>query len=361
MSKDRFKLTTLSCFVGIFVQAIVTNLTAILFIPMMELYSLSYVHLGILAGINFTTQVAADIIFSGLIDRIGFRRLTLPCTVVAFAGLVLFGMTPYIFPHAIYTGVVISTIIFSFASGLLEVLLSPIVDAIPNAHKGPAMSLMHSFYAWGQAATIIITTLFLYFAGGRFWNVIALLWAAVPLTAFAMFSFAPFPPNTPVQSGRVSVRKQFFSPAYIAAIFAIMFGGASEVVMNQWASTFAERALELPKLTGDLLGMCGFAVMLGIGRLVYGLSGSKLNLKRIYAFVRVGFDRLLCHSFARAVARRIADGMRRLRAGRQSAVARNAGDDKREVPGRGRVAVRDSRRSGRYRRVGGVGADRRRR
>jgi Major Facilitator Superfamily. len=248
---------------------------------MMQLYSLSYVHLGIIVGINFATQVAADIIFSGIIDRVGFKRLVLPCTVIAFAGLVLFGMTPYIFPHSVFTGVVISTIIFSFSSGLLEVLLSPIIDAIPNTHKGPAMSLMHSFYAWGQVATIIITTLFLYIFGNGLWNLIALLWAIVPLTAFAMFSFSPFPPNKPVARESSHVRRQMFSPAYIAAIFAIMFGGASEVVMNQWSSTFAERALDMPKLTGDLLGMCGFAVMLGLGRLIYGMSGSKLNLQRV--------------------------------------------------------------------------------
>ncbi len=281
MTKNHYRLTTISCFVGIFVQAIVTNLTAILFIPMMELYSLSYVHLGILVAVNFSTQVAADIIFSGLIDRIGFRRLVLPCTLVAFTGLILFGMTPYIFPHAVFTGIVIATVIFSFASGLLEVLLSPIIDAIPNENKGPAMALMHSFYAWGQVATIIITTLFIRIAGKSMWNLIALFWAAVPLAAFVMFSASPFPPNKHTEGGHAAVRKQIFSPVYIAAIFAIMFGGASEVVMNQWASSFTERALNLPKVTGDLLGMCGFAVMLGIGRSLYGVFGAKINLRRV--------------------------------------------------------------------------------
>ncbi len=284
MGKNRYSLTTTSCFVGIFVQAIVTNLTAILFIPIMELYALSYVHLGILVGINFTTQVTADLIFSGLIDRIGFRRLVLPCTLIAFAGLVMMGITPYVFPGAVYTGIIISTVVFAFASGLLEVLLSPIVDAIPNEHKGPAMSLMHSFYAWGQAATIIVTTLLLKLMGGAQWNLIALMWAVVPLTAFVMFSMSPFPPNKPVEEGSVNLRRQIFSPAFIAAVFAIMFGGASEVVMNQWASTFAERALQLPKVTGDLLGMCGFAVMLGIGRVLYGMSGPRFNLQRVMIF-----------------------------------------------------------------------------
>lgn len=272
-----YKLTMTSSFVGIFVQAIITNLTAILFIPMMSLYGFSYVHLGMLVGINFTAQVAADIIFSGMIDRVGYKKLIIPTTVIAFVGLVMFGLTPNLFPNNIFTGIVISTIIFATASGLLEVLVSPMINAIPGDDKGPAMSLLHSFYAWGQVITIIITTIFLFIFGNKYWQIVVFIWALVPLVNFFMFMRAPFPP-TIAEEHRLDMKDLLFKPFYILALFAIFFGAASEVIMNQWSSTFMEKALALPKITGDLVGMCGFAVMLGVGRMVYGIYGTKIKI-----------------------------------------------------------------------------------
>jgi MFS family permease len=273
----------LSCFAGIFVQAIVTNLMAILFIPIMDLYGLTYVHLGILVGINFTTQVSADLIFSGAIDKVGFRRLVLPACALAFFGLLLFGLSPFLMPGHVFLGLVLSTIVFAFSSGLLEVLLSPIVSGIPHDDKGPAMSLMHSFYAWGQVATIILTTLTLFLAGSRAWPFIAIGWALVPLVTFGMFLGAKFPEIIPDEH-RLVLKDILFRPFYLLALVAIFAGGASEVVMNQWSSTFMERALSLPKLAGDLVGMTGFAVMLGLGRVLHGLSGGKDDMHRLLVF-----------------------------------------------------------------------------
>lgn len=275
-------LTTLSCFIGIFVQAINANITAILFIPLMKLYGLSYVHLGILVGLNFTVQVAVDIIFSGLIDKYGFKKLVLPADIFSWLGLILFGLAPFIFKNVLY-GLIISTIVFSAASGLLEILLSPIVNSIPHDEKGAAMALMHSFYAWGQVATIIITTLFIYLFGINNWQIIVLIWSLVPLINFFMFLFAPFPDVIP-EEHRLNIRDLIFKPFYVFALMAIFFGAAAEVVMNQWSSTFMEKALQLPKLTGDLLGMCGFAIMLGLGRLLYSIYGAKLNMNRVLVF-----------------------------------------------------------------------------
>lgn len=275
-----YRLVTVSCFVGIFTQAIITNLTAILFIPLMRLYGFSYVHLGILVGINFASQLSADVIFSGLIDRIGFRRITLVSCAVAVAGLVLFGLTPTLFRGDPFTGFVISTVIFAFSSGLLEVILSPIIDAVPNDDKGPAMSLMHSFYAWGQVATIVLTTLFVHVAGNGRWQIIVFFWALVPLTALLLFSRSKMPPNSSAHT-RSRARDLLRNPFYLFALAAILFGGATEVCMNQWTSTFMHGALNIPKVTGDLLGMCGFAAMMGLGRMLYGLFGARLNLGRV--------------------------------------------------------------------------------
>lgn len=276
---NKYKLTTISCFVGIFVQAIMTNLTAILFIPLMSLYGLTFIDLGILVGINFTAQVLIDIIFSGLIDKIAFKKLVLSANIFSFIGLVLFGLTPLLFKD-IFMGIIISTIIFSAASGLLEILLSPIINAIPNENKGPAMSLMHSFYAWGQVLTIIVTTLFIFIFGKNYWQFIVLIWAIVPLINFFMFLNANFPDNVP-EGKRQNIKDLILDPFCLIAFGAIFCGAATEIVMNQWSSTFMEKALLFPKVTGDLLGMCGFAVMMGIGRTLYGIYGEKVNINNI--------------------------------------------------------------------------------
>ncbi len=276
---DHYKLTTVSCFTGIFVQAIITNLTAILFVPMMTMYGFSYIHLGILVGVNFTTQVASDLIFSGLIDKIGFRRLVLPTCLVSFTGLLLFALSPFLF-SSIFTGILISTVIFSAASGLLEVLLSPIVDAIPHNNKGPAMSLLHSFYAWGQVATIIVTTLFLYIFGSSNWQFIVFIWAFIPMINFFMFLRAPFPPNAP-ESHRKSLRELLRKPFLVLAFLAIFFGAGTEIIMNQFTSSFMEKAILLPKITGDILGMAGFAFMLGVGRLVFASKGHHFSINKV--------------------------------------------------------------------------------
>lgn len=274
-----YKLTTISCFVGIFVQAIITNLTAILFIPLMELYGLNYVHLGILVAVNFSAQVASDIIFSGVIDRIGYKKLVMPATVFAFAGLILFGVTPYVFDN-VFLGILLATIIFAAASGLLEILLSPIINAIPGNDKGPAMSLMHSFYAWGQVVTIVVTTLLLLVLGRARWQLILVMWAVLPVINFFMFLKAPFPPII-AEEHRQNMKDLILHPFYLVALAAIFFGAGTEVVMNQWSSTFMEKALSLPKVAGDLLGMCGFAIMLGVGRTIYGIYGQKLDISKV--------------------------------------------------------------------------------
>jgi MFS family permease len=268
-----------SCFVGIFIQAINTTIVAILFIPMMKLYGFSYVHLGLLVGINFISQVVVDLVSSPLIDKFEFRQFVLPADLAAMAGLILFAASPLLFED-ILTGLIISTVIFSSSSGLLKVLLSPIVNAIPNQSKGPAMALMHSFYAWGQVTIIVVTTVFLYFVGSEHWQFIVLFWAVVPLVNFFMFLASPFPATIPKQH-RQKMKDIIFHPFYLLALAAIFFGTATEVTMNQWASTYTEKVLELPKATGDLLGMCGFAVMLGLGRTLFSRFGGKTNLNTL--------------------------------------------------------------------------------
>ena len=275
-----YKRTIASCMVAIFTQAIVVNLVALLFTPFMALYELTYAHLGILVCINFATQVSADIIFSGLIDRIGFKKLIFPTCALTFVGFVLLGCVPWVFPQHIFAGLVISTVLFAFAGGMMEVLISPMVDAIPTDDKNAAMSLTHSFYAWGQIATIIITTLFVFLFGGKNWQIIVFIWALMPLANFFMYLMSPIPDVLPAEKRdpAKSVLKNVF---YILALAAIFFGAGSEITLNQWTSTFMEKGLGLSKVMGDLIGMTGYAFMLGFGRTLHAKIGNRIDISKL--------------------------------------------------------------------------------
>ena len=277
-----YKRTTYACFIGIFMQALITNLTAILFVPLKELYGLDFVQLGILVLVNFSAQVLADVLLTRIIDRTPFRRIVLAACCLTAVGLTLFAFTPLLFPHRFFAGAAVATVIFSFASGMCEVVLSPIVDSLPDegSGKAAAMSLMHSFYAWGQVATILVSTIALFVFGRACWQGLVCFWLFVPVLCFCFFVRAPMPEKIP-EDKRPRTRSVLFSPYYIVCMLAICFGAATEVVMNQWISTFAEAGLGMNKLTGDLLGMCLFAVWLGLGRTLYGIYGKRADIRKV--------------------------------------------------------------------------------
>lgn len=274
-----YKSTTIACYIGHFVQAIVINLTPILFIPLRDQYGLSFQQLGFLILINFITQVACDILFSGIIDKYGYRGFATVSHLLTIIGFIIFALSPFIMEKP-YMGFVIATIIFSGSGGLLELLLSPIVNSIPTDEKATAMSVLHSFYAWGQLAVVLLTTISLFIFGTKSWQVIMLIWIIVPLFNFILFLKVPLAPPIP-EEHRQGMRMLILKPFFIICFLAIGFGGAAEVSMNQWASAFMERAMNLPKIIGDTGGMCMFAIMLGLGRLLYGIYGVKINLLKI--------------------------------------------------------------------------------
>lgn len=280
MRKQGYKSTFVACFVSIANQAIISNLTAILFVPFMKLYGFEIWQLGVLIGINFGAQMVADVILSFIIDKTPFRPIVVIAVAVSAIGLLFFGFVPFIFkPSFIYFGLILATIVFAFSGGMLEVVVSPIIDNIPNVPgKGAAMSLMHSFYAWGQVITIVVTTLFLVLFGDENWNYILFFWTIVPVAAMIIFFFCPL--EKKVVTEKVGT-KNIFSKFFIVAVIAIMFGGASEVIMNQWVSTYLQVTLGFAKMTADLLGMCLFAVCLGLGRTLYGILGNKFDLHKV--------------------------------------------------------------------------------
>ncbi|MDF2593683.1 MAG: major facilitator superfamily 1 [Clostridia bacterium] len=281
--KISYQSTIYACYIGNFVQAAVVNLTPILFIPLREQFGLTYTQFGLLILANFITQVLFDILFSKAVDRHGFRPFIVSAHVLCVIGFVLFALAPVLFKGSEFMGFLTATIIFSGSGGLLELLLSPIVDAIPTDEKEKAMTMLHSFYAWGQVTVVLLTTLFIFFFKGRSWHIIVLLWAIVPFFNIFLFSKVPLAQKVH-ESQMMKVRHLIRNPVFILAFFAIACGGASEITMAQWTSAFMEKGLGLPKIMGDALGLCGFAFMLGIGRVLYGMYGSKINIHKVMLY-----------------------------------------------------------------------------
>ena len=267
------------CYLGMIVQAIVINLAPPLFIPLKEQLGLTFEQLGRLILINFTTQVLFDVLCGAYASRIGVKRCVVAAGSLAFAGLLVFALAPSLLADP-YHGLVLGTVIFSMGSGILELLLSPIINALPSEQKASDMSLLHSFYAWGQMAVIMLTALAVFVFGSRHWQWIALAWSIPPAVAVVGFSMAELPPFAD-ESKRQRLRDLVRKPAYLAAVAAIGLAGASELCMAQWMSAFAEKALGFPKVFGDLAGLCLFAGSLGVGRLWFGMYGQKVCMYRM--------------------------------------------------------------------------------
>lgn len=282
MQTKNYKRTLIGCFFGITNQAVITNVTALLFVPFMTLYGFDLFQSGLLIGINFLAQTCADVILSFFIDKIPFRKIVLTASSLSALGLIMFGILPFFVPaQHMFLAMAVATVIFASSSGMLEVTLSPIVDNIPESEgaKGPAMSLMHSFYAWGQVFCILFTGIGLLAFGYGSWNYLILGLSLIPIITIGIFRNAPLD-KKPCSNDTKQKFGMILSPFFIAAIIAIFTGGISEVVMNQWVSTFVVTSLGYSKATADLVGMCLFAVFLGLGRALYGKFGEKFNINK---------------------------------------------------------------------------------
>lgn len=278
-SEISYNTTVIACYFGLFTQAIVINLAPILFIPLRETYGLSFTQLGSLVFVNFITQVICDIAFSGVSDKHGFRPLSCTAPLLASLGFGLFALTPLLLPDNIYLGLLLSTVVFSAAGGILEINISPVLNAIPSTKKASAMSILHSFYAWGQAAVVILTSLALHFFGSGYWQLTVAFWSLFPLVTGVLFMLCPLPP-TISENKRTKIKSIILKPFFIVAMLTMFSGAATELCISQWSSSFMEKALGMNKLWGDVFGMAFFALMLGVGRLFYGLYGSRINLTR---------------------------------------------------------------------------------
>lgn len=278
MEKINYKSTLYACYLGYITQALIVNLPPILFVIFKDKFGLTYTMLGSLVMIIFITQLIVDALSVKFIDKIGQRTAAVLAHIFAAAGMILLAFLPGVLPQP-YIGLIISSIVFAIGGGLIEVLVSPIVESLPGEAKASSMSLLHSFYSWGQVLVIILSTTALLLIGHDLWFMLPLVWALLPVTTLFMFAKVPLVPLEE-ESKRTPLRKLMTSGIFLLALLLMVCSGASEQAMAQWASLFAEKGLGITKALGDILGPCLFAVMMGIVRTLYGVKGQKINIHK---------------------------------------------------------------------------------
>lgn len=291
--KDQYKTLKYACYTVNVTMSIVSNFSPLLFITFRTLYGISYSLLGLLVLANFSTQLLVDLIFSFFSHKFNISKTVKSIPIIAIFGFVIFATSPILFTNNVYLGLVAGTIIFSAASGLGEVLISPVIAAIPSDNPDREMSKLHSVYAWGVVFVVIFTTVILLLFGRESWQWIAAVFALVPFVGCILFHRTEIPTmETPERvSGVIAFLKR--KELWICFL-AIFLGGASECTMAQWGSGYLEAALGIPKVWGDVFGMALFAVMLGIGRSWYAKSGQ--NMGKVLFFSAVGAT--ICYSVA---------------------------------------------------------------
>ena len=282
-----------ACYSANVTMSAVGNLSPVLFLTFRSLYGISYSLLGLLVLINFVTQLIVDLIFSFFSHKFNIAKTVKAIPLIAVFGFLIYAIWPFFFPDTVYTGLVIGTVIFSAASGLAEVLISPVIAAIPSDDPDREMSKLHSIYAWGVVFVIALSTVFLLLAGNENWQWLAIIFTLIPLTSAFLFFGSEIPTmGTPKQTS--GALKLLCNKGVWLSVFAIFLGGAAECTMAQWSSGYLEQALGIPKLWGDLCGVALFSVMLGLGRSLYAKIGK--NIGKVLFLGAIGA--MLCYLIA---------------------------------------------------------------
>lgn len=277
MVNKQYKLTKYACYMTGFTMSAVANLSPLLFVTFREMYGISYTQMGLLVVMNFATQLLIDLVFSFFTRFFNIEKNVKYTPFVSVVGMLIYALMPCFFPEQAYLWIIVGTIVASVASGLAEVLMSPVIAAIPADNPEHEMSKLHSVYAWGVVIVVIISTLFLKAFGRANWMYLALLWTLAPLVGWILFLMSDIPPMKIGESTKGE--KSGFNKGLMLCVLCIFFGGAAECTMSQWASGFSEKALGIPKVWGDIFGMALFGVMLGIGRTAYSKIGR--NIKKL--------------------------------------------------------------------------------
>ena len=293
-----FQRTINACFAGYVVQAVVNNFVPLLFVMFQDSYQIPLSKITLLITVNFVFQLVIDILSAGFIDKIGYKTSVIIAHFCAAAGLISLTVLPEIFGDP-FVGILVSVMIYAVGGGLLEVLLSPIVEACPTANKEKAMSLLHSFYCWGHMGVVLLSTVFFSVFGISNWKVLALIWALIPVINGIVFFTAPIYSLQEEGEKGLSLKELLSKGVFWVMILLMVCSGASEQAVSQWASTFAEQGLGVSKTIGDLAGPMAFAFMMGLSRLFYGKYGDRIDLDKFMSGSTVlCLASYLCISFA---------------------------------------------------------------
>lgn len=277
--EKNYNKTVTACFVGYIVQAIVNNFIPLLFLTFHSSYGIPMTKITLLITFNFGLQLLVDLLSVSFVDRIGYRVSMILAHVCAAVGFILLTILPDMTSDP-FIGLLIAVTIYAIGGGLLEVIVSPVVEACPTGNKEKAMSLLHSFYCWGHVGVVLLSTLFFQIFGIENWKIMAVLWAIVPIANAIVFTKVPI--ATLLEEGEtgMSIKELCGQKLFWVLMLMMVCAGASEQAVSQWASTFAESGLGVSKAIGDLAGPMFFAIMMGSARAFYGKYGDKIDLDR---------------------------------------------------------------------------------
>ena len=277
--KNAYNKTVTACFVGYIVQAIVNNFVPLLFLTFQKTYGIPLSQITLLVTFNFGIQLLVDLLSVTFVDKIGYRATMVIAHVTAALGLILLTILPEVMPSA-FLGIVIAVMVYAIGGGLLEVVVSPVVEACPSDNKEKAMSMLHSFYCWGHVGVVILSTLFFRVAGIENWKIMALFWALIPIVNAVVFTRVPIASLIAEGETGMKLRELFKQRIFWVLLIMMICAGASEQGVSQWASAFAEQGLGISKTAGDLAGPMMFAILMGLSRAFYGKYGDRIDLDR---------------------------------------------------------------------------------
>lgn len=277
--KQNYNKTIYASFIGYIVQAVINNFLPLLFITLQKTYNIALSQITMLVTINFLVQLTVDLLSAKVIDKIGYKKSIIAAHIFSAAGLILLPVLPDILPDA-FAGILICVIIYAVGGGIIEVLISPIVESCPTDNKEKAMSLLHSFYCWGHVGVVLISTMFFRLFGIENWKYLSFIWAILPVVNAVLFSKVPIAPLIEEGEKGLSLKELFSKKIFWLMLLMMICAGASEQSVSQWASAFAEQGLGVSKAVGDLAGPMAFALLMGTSRAFYGKYGDRINLDK---------------------------------------------------------------------------------
>lgn len=278
-AQTNYQKTLVACYLGFVTQAISANFAPLLFLTFKSTYGITLDKIAMIPLVFYLTQLLVDLAATKFADKIGYRTCVVTSQVLSTVGLILMAILPEILPVP-FIGILISVVLYAIGSGLIEVLVSPIVEACPFENKDGVMSLLHSFYCWGAMGVILGSTIFFAVFGVENWKILTFIWALIPF--YNTFNFINCPIERLTEDGKsMGISKLLKTPIFWLMILLMVCSGASEATMSQWTSAFTESAIGVSKTIGDLAGPCMFAMFMGISRMLYGKFSEKLNLTKV--------------------------------------------------------------------------------